>query len=155
MMNEFMKAAFEESIIGIERNEGGPFGAVIVNAGKIISRTHNSVIKDNDPTQHAEMAAIRSASKALGRFDLSDCDIYSSCEPCPMCLSAIFWARIKNIYYGCSRSDARDIGFDDELIYEVLKGAKKMPQTSMIQIDRDSCIESFEKWKNKTDKVNY
>jgi guanine deaminase len=154
-MNEFMKLASEEALDGMENNHGGPFGAVIVKDGMIVAKAHNCVIRDNDPTQHAEIAAIRLASKVLGRFDLSDCEIYTSCEPCPMCLSAIFWARMKKIFYGCTRNDAQKIGFDDNLIYEVLKGNTVMPETSMRQIDRDICLGSFEKWNEKKDRVEY
>jgi guanine deaminase len=154
-MNEFMKLAAEEALYGMKKNDGGPFGAVIVKDGVIISKAHNCVIKDNDPTQHAEIAAIRLASKTLCRFDLSDCEIYTSCEPCPMCLSAIFWARIKKIFYGCTREDAQKIGFDDNLIYEVLKGNIRMNDTIIDQLDRDICIVAFEKWNEKKDKTEY
>jgi len=117
-----MKIAIEEAQIGIMTGEGGPFGAVIIKNGNVISRTHNRVLQTNDPTAHAEINAIREATEKLGRFDLSDCEIYSSCEPCPMCFSAIHWAKMKKLYYGCTREDAAQIGFDDQFIYDVILG---------------------------------
>ena len=110
-MNEFMKIAIEEALQGMKNNDGGPFGAVIVRNGEIISMAHNEVVKTNDPTAHAEVTALRKASSLLGRFDLSDCEIYSSCEPCPMCFAAIHWAKIKKLYYGSTRHDAANIDF--------------------------------------------
>ena len=115
-MNEYMRIAIEEAEEGVRCDHGGPFGAVVVYNGKVIARGHNRVIATNDPTAHAEMEVIREAARKLGRFDLSDCEIYSSCEPCPMCFSAIHWAKMKNLYFGCSREDAADIGFDDNFI---------------------------------------
>src|SRR4030042_4218292 len=122
MRSEFMKAALREGRKGVLANEGGPFGAVIVKGSKIVSRAHNSVVKTNDPTAHAEILAIREASSKLRRFSLSDCEIYTSCEPCPMCLAAIHWARIPVLFFGCTRTDAAAIGFDDEFFYRVLRG---------------------------------
>ena len=120
-MNRFIEMANEEALTGSSVNDGGPFGAVITKAGKVISRGHNEVLKTNDPTAHAEMVAIRRAAQALGSYDLSGCEIHSSCEPCPMCLAAIYWARISKVYYGCTKEDAARIGFDDNAIYEYIK----------------------------------
>src|SRR5512136_691190 len=113
-MRKFMRMAIREAEKGMRRNEGGPFGAVIVKDGKVVARAHNRVIKTNDPTAHAEVVAIRKATAKLKRFDLSDCEIYASCEPCPMCFAAIHWAKMRTLYFGCSRKDAAAIGFDDK-----------------------------------------
>ncbi|HBQ64082.1 MAG TPA: hypothetical protein DD727_04000, partial [Clostridiales bacterium] len=117
-----MALAVEEARAGVSHMDGGPFGAVILKEGRVIAHAHNEVIKNSDPTAHAEMQAIRRAAAALGRFDLSDCEIVSTCEPCPMCLSAIYWARIRRMVYGCTREDAAALGFDDQRLYEVLEG---------------------------------
>lgn len=154
-MNEFMEIAIEEALSGMKSNAGGPFGAVIVRNGEIISRAHNEVVKTNDPTAHAEVTAIRKASSALGKFDLSDCVIYSSCEPCPMCFAAIHWAKIKKLYYGSTRQDAANIDFDDQYIYDVINGTAKELQVEVLQIDREESLEAFRKWKIKTDRVQY
>lgn len=154
-MNEFMKIAIEEALHGMKNNDGGPFGAVIVKNGQIISRAHNEVVKTNDPTAHAEVTALRKASSLLGRFDLSDCEIYSSCEPCPMCFAAIHWAKIKKLYYGSTRQDAANIDFDDQYIYDVINGTATELQVEVVQINREESLEPFLKWKGKTDKVQY
>jgi guanine deaminase len=154
-MNEFMKNAIDEALKGMICNEGGPFGAVIVRNGEIISSAHNEVVKTNDPTAHAEVTAIRKASSILGRFDLSDCEIYSSCEPCPMCFAAIHWAKIKKLYYGSTRFDAANIDFDDQYIYDVINGTATQLQVEVIQIDREESLEPFIEWKNKMDRVQY
>jgi guanine deaminase len=150
-----MKIAKKESEKGMRANEGGPFGAIIVRNEKIIAKGHNKVIKTNDPTAHAEVIAIREASKKLGRFDLSDCEIYSSCEPCPMCLAAIHWAKMRKLYFGCTRKDAKKIGFDDKFIYDVIKGTAKKKQVKSICIDRIDCLVPFEEWAKKSDKTRY
>lgn len=150
-----MKIAIEEALEGLKKNHGGPFGAVIVRNGKVIAKAHNEVIRKNDPTNHAEMMAIRKASAKLKRFDLSDCEIYSSCEPCPMCFSAIHWAKIKKLYYGCTEKDAAQIGFDDKFIYDVIKGTSKKKQVKLKQIDRKECLKPFKKWEEKENKVRY
>ena len=152
---EFIKTAIEEAFAGMRSNDGGPFGAVVVKNGKIIARGHNEVIKSNDPTAHAKIVAIRKASAILKRFDLSDCEIYSSCEPCPMCLAAIHWAKIESLFYGCSRHDAAEIGFDDNFIYEVIKGSATREQVKSIQLNRDQCLKPFQEWAAKADKTNY
>lgn len=152
---EFMKAAAKEAVEGVKKGHGGPFGAVIVKDNCIIARAHNEVIKNNDPTDHAEMLAIRSAAKMLGRFDLSDCILYTSCEPCPMCFSAIHWAKIKKVYYGCTREDAAGVGFDDKYIYDVIKGEAEHKKVEFLQQDRESCLKAFDEWEAREDKVNY
>lgn len=154
-MNEFMKIAIEEALHGMKNNEGGPFGAVVVRNGEVISRAHNEVVKTNDPTAHAEVVALRRASSLLGRFDLSDCEIYSSCEPCPMCFSAIHWAKIKKLYYGSTRQDAANIDFDDQYIYDVINGTAKVLQVEVLQINREESLEPFIEWKSKMDRVQY
>ena len=154
-MNEFMKIAIEEALHGMKHNEGGPFGAVVVRNGEVISKAHNEVVMTNDPTAHAEVVALRKASSALGRFDLSDCEIYSSCEPCPMCFSAIHWAKIKKLYYGSTREDAANIDFDDQYIYDVIKGTAKQLQVEVLQINREESLEPFREWKSKMDRVQY
>ena len=122
-MNSFMKLAKECAEKGVANNEGGPFGAVIIDSkNNLVSTGNNRVIIDNDPTAHAEMVAIRSACKKINSYDLSNMTLYTSCEPCPMCLSAIIWSNIKNVYFGCTKKDAGNIGFRDDLIYEYLKG---------------------------------
>jgi len=153
--NYFMRIALKEAEKGMEKGEGGPFGAVIVKDGEIISKAHNEVLKTNDPTAHAEMVAIRRASKKLGRFNLSDCDIYSTCEPCPMCFSAIHWAKIKKLYFICSKEEAAEIGFDDNYIYEVIRGEIKDKKLESIRMKDDFCHKLFEEWKQKTDKIEY
>lgn len=154
-MDKFMKEAVEEALKGVRENHGGPFGAVIVRNGEIISKAHNEVIKNNDPTDHAEMMAIREASKKLERFDLSDCELYTSCEPCPMCFAAIHWAKIKKVYYGCTREDAASIGFDDNYIYDVIKGVAKEKKVVLEQMGRDLGLKAFKQWEIKEDKVQY
>jgi len=147
--------AVEEAFSGIRKNEGGPFGAVILKNGRVVSKAHNRVLKTCDPTAHAEILAIRKASKRLGRFDLSECEIYSTCEPCPMCMAAILWSRIKKLYYGCTKEDAERIGFDDSRFYSVIdiKNDKKLLMKK--QIDRKSCIAPFMEWDAKPDKELY
>ena len=147
-MNYFMNQAVKEAFSGVEHNHGEPFGAVIVKDGKIISKAHNQVIKNNDPTAHAEMSAIKKASKKLGTFDLSGCEIYTTCMPCPMCLGAIKWANIKTVYYGASSRDADNIGFRDEEFYE-------KETLELKNIDRDECLKPFKAWSEKEDKTLY
>jgi guanine deaminase len=140
-----MNKAIKEAFKGIRNKEGGPFGAVIVRKGKVIARAHNLVLKSKDPTAHAEITAIRKASKKLNKFDLSDCEIYTSCYPCPMCLAAIYWAKIGKVYYGCSEEDAEKIGFDDKIINSIFRGKKK-GIIKMKQIERDECLKSFKEF---------
>ena len=152
---EYFEKAMEEAANGMKHDHGGPFGAVIVKDGEIISSAHNEVISSNDPTAHAEVLAIRRASKKLSRFDLSDCTIYSTCEPCPMCFSAIHWAKIKKLHYGCDHNDAAQIGFDDKFIYDVIRGISTEKQVKSIQEHREQCMELFKIWELKQNKVEY
>ena len=152
---QFMQEAIDLSFTGMANKEGGPFGAVVVRNNEIIGRGNNRVTKDNDPTSHAEINAIRDASKNIGSFQLTDCVVYTSCEPCPMCLAAIYWARVKKIYFGCSRIDAAAIGFDDDFIYEEIKKSKTHRSIEVEQISRVDAIEAFLEWENKIDKVKY
>ena len=151
---EFMRRAIQLSIESVKQG-GGPFGAVIVKEGKIIAEAANRVTLDNDPTAHAEVNAIRQAARSLGRFDLSGCDIYTSCEPCPMCLGAIYWAHLDHIYYGCNRRDAADAGFDDEFIYQELSLAPAERQKMMEVLLPDESLAAFRMWKEKKDKRRY
>ncbi len=146
-MNKWMQIAYNEATQGMLRDEGGPFGAVIVKDEKIISCAHNEVLKTKDSTAHAEMNAIRKACKALDSFDLSGCVLYTTCQPCPMCLGAIFWARIQTVYYGATEDDAARGGFDDKHFYELLKEKSKTP--FMKQIDHKENAELFELWLEK------
>ncbi|MFA5455014.1 MAG: nucleoside deaminase [Sulfurimonas sp.] len=147
-MNTFMHQAVKEAFVGVQQNHGGPFGAVVVKEGKILSKAHNKVLKNNDPTAHAEINAIKKASKKLGTFDLSGCEIYTTCMPCPMCLGAIKWANIKTVYYGALSKDADAIGFRDLEFYE--KEALELKN-----IDREECLKPFEAWSAKEDKILY
>ncbi len=151
----FMEAAIREGLRGVERGDGGPFGAVLVKDGRIVSRGHNRVVKTHDPTAHAEVQAIRAASRRLGRFDLSDCTLYSTCEPCPMCLAAAYWAKIRKLYFGCTRNDAARIGFDDSYIYRVIQGKVRRPRLRSQELEREACLELFESWRQKKDRVLY
>jgi len=155
MNEEFMQAAIAESKRGMDQNEGGPFGAVIVKDGKIIGRGNNKVTSDNDPTAHAEISAIRNACKKIANFDLSGCEIYTSCEPCPMCLAAIYWARIDVIYYANTKKDAADINFDDAFFYEELDKPIEKRSIPMKQMMRKEAITVFQAWANKEDKTPY
>ena len=152
---KFMDIAIEEAKKGIEKRDGGPFGAVIVKDGKVIATGHNEVICSHDPTAHAEMVVIRKASKVLERFDLSDCELYTTCEPCPMCFGAIHWAKIKKVYYGATRHDAKEIGFDVEYIYEVLSNKIKDKNLSMENAERDNCLEIFKVYEKDEKKELY
>lgn len=154
-MNDYLQSAIREAQRGMQRNHGGPFGAVIVRDGRIIARGHNMVLKSNDPTAHAEVVAIRRASTRLGRFDLHDCEIWSTCEPCPMCFAAIHWAKIPTLYYGCTHEDAARIGFDDAYIYAVIRGQAGVQHVDSRQLGRDLCLPLFAEWRAKTDKQSY
>lgn len=153
-MNKFMNIAKQNAERGIKEKEGGPFGAVIVDKDeKIIANGNNQVLKQNDPTAHAEMVAIRNACKKLEKYDLSGYTLYTSCEPCPMCLSAIIWSNIKEVYYGCTKKDAGEIGFRDDAIYDYLKDENN-DLINLEEMDRDECIKTFEEYK-KQDGVIY
>lgn len=155
MNSEFMQRAIHLAEEGMNRNDGGPFGCVIVKDGKIIAEGNNQVTSSNDPTAHAEVVAIRNACKSLGDFQLTGCDLYTSCEPCPMCLGAIYWARPDRVFYACTRNDAADAGFDDEFIYEELDISPDDRKIPMIPMDRESSLGVFSKWKVKGDKTDY
>ena len=152
--NKFMLRAIELSISSAE-NTGGPFGCVIVKDDKIIAEGSNKVTFSNDPTAHAEIVAIREACKKLNTFNLSGCDLYASCEPCPMCLSAIYWSHVDNIFYANTREDAKKINFDDSLIYSEISKKNEDRKIPIKQMLRDEALKAFEIWNKKTDKIEY
>jgi len=154
MKNEFMKRAIELSIESVN-NGGGPFGCVIVKDEKIVSEGSNKVTSTNDPTAHGEIVAIREACKKINNFSLKGLELYSTCEPCPMCLSAIYWARIDKIYYANTRKDAQKIDFDDSLIYSEFQKDIDKRKIPTIQMMRNEALKAFELWDKKTDKVKY
>jgi len=149
-----MALAVAQAYLGMRKNRGGPFGAVIVRNGRMIARGHNQVIGTNDPTAHAEIVAIRRASARLKRFDLTGCEIYSTCEPCPMCLAAIAWAKIRTVYYGCNRGDAEKIGFRDKAFYDLLE-KRARGAIKRVRIGRRECLGPFREWERKKDKIRY
>ncbi|MDR2823754.1 MAG: nucleoside deaminase [Prevotellaceae bacterium] len=151
---KYMRTAIKLSVENVY-DRGGPFAAIIVKDGEIIARGRNRVTVDNDPTAHAEVSAIRAAAKRLGTFDLSGCEIFTSCEPCPMCLGAIYWAHLDKIYYGNTKTDAARIGFDDSFIYDELEKPLEERSIKTIQLLGDEAIEGFEAWERKTDKIEY
>ena len=155
MNGKFMREAIRLSIQMMQRGQGGPFGAVVVRKGKIVGRGSNQVTSANDPTAHAEIVAIREACKRLKTFQLDDCDLYTSCEPCPMCLSAIYWARLGNVFYGNTRQDAARIDFDDDLIYREVALPIGKRTLKMKQLLHDEALAAFTEWQRKTDKVLY
>ena len=152
---KFMNEAIALSHSGCMNNEGGPFGCVIVKEDKIVGRGNNKVICNNDPTAHAEIIAIRDACKNLDSFQLEGCEIYTSCEPCPMCLGAIYWARPKVVYYANSRRDAADIGFDDSMIYNEMGLELEKRKIPIVALEKDDAMKVFEQWVNKNDKTLY
>ncbi len=152
---KFMQEAVALSKKGMEAGEGGPFGCVIVKGDKIVGRGNNKVTVTNDPTAHAEVVAIRDACNTLGAFQLDDCEVYTSCEPCPMCLGAIYWARPKKIYYANHREDAAAIGFDDSMIYEEIAKPLNSRKIPIVSIGRSGAIKVFEEWKIKGNKTLY
>lgn len=151
----FMQEAIALSLNGMKQNEGGPFGCVIVKGDEIVGRGNNKVTSSNDPTAHAEIVAIRDACKNLNTFQLDDCEVYTSCEPCPMCLGAIYWARPKVIYFANTRQDAADIGFDDSMIYEEMNTGIEKRKIPIIKIGRESALKIFGAWTNKPNKTKY
>ena len=155
MNGKFMREAIRLSIQMMRRGQGGPFGAVVVRRGKIVGRGSNQVTSTNDPTAHAEIVAIRAACKRLKTFQLDDCDLYTSCEPCPMCLSAIYWARLGHVFYGNTRQDAARIAFDDDLIYREVALPIGKRTLKMKQLLHDEALAAFVEWQQKTDKVLY
>lgn len=158
-MKEFMDVAIELSNENFEKGYGGPFGACIVKDGKIVGKGFNMVIKTSDPTAHAEVVAIRDACSNLKTHDLSGCEIYTSCYPCPMCLSAIIWSNIKTVYYGNTKEDAAHIGFRDDFIYEYIESLSKGIQNNEIlnlkSMNREEAIKAFEKYMEDKDKITY
>lgn len=155
-MNEYMKVAKELANDNLITNAGGPFGACIVKNGKIIGKGSNNVLKNNDPTAHAEVMAIRDACKNINSYDLSGCELYTSCYPCPMCLAAIIWSNIKTVYYGNTQQDAADIGFRDDFIYKYIQN--NMKDNNILELksmNRNETIEEFHKFANKKDKTIY
>jgi len=152
-MNNLMEEAFKEARKGMESNDGGPFGAAIVREGKVVASGHNEVLLTNDPTAHAEMIAIRKASNILGRFDLSDCILYTTCYPCPMCMSAIFWARIPTVYYASSMNDAAEGGFDDRIFYEMIRNPEASLDLRPIDAEKGKVL--FTQWLDKDNRTLY
>ena len=155
MNGKFMREAIRLSIQMMRRGKGGPFGAVVVRDGKIVGRGCNQVTSANDPTAHAEIVAIREACKRLKTFQLDDCDLYTSCEPCPMCLSAIYWARLGHVFYANTRQDAARINFDDDFIYREVGLPIRKRALKMKQLLRDEALAAFAEWQRKTDKILY
>ncbi len=153
MADRFMRAAIDEARDGIRHGEGGPFGAVIVKDGKIVGRGHNRVLLKKDPTCHGETEAIRSACAELDTYDLNGCEIYTTAEPCPMCLGAIMWANIGKVYYGCGRLDTEKIGFRDNKFYDFLDGRGDVLDIS--ELDRDECMNVFDEYSANDDKKIY
>lgn len=151
----FMSRAIELSLENVHSGRGGPFGAVIVKDGKIVAEGTNCVTSTNDPTAHAEIVAIRAASRALGHFELTGCDIYTTCEPCPMCLGAIYWARPGRVFYANFASDAAAIGFDDAHIYSEFQLPPSKRQIPMIPLLREEALKAFRAWEEKPDKAPY
>ena len=152
--SKFMLRAIELSIQSAN-SKGGPFGAVIVKDNQIISEGYNQVTVNNDPTAHAEIVAIRNACKKLGNFFLKGCDLFTSCEPCPMCLSAIYWSHVDNVFYANTRMDAANIDFDDSLIYSEIKKDINERKIKMSQMNREEALEAFKIWQTKEDKIKY
>ena len=150
-----MLEAIRQSFSGMRSGQGGPFGTVVVKDGKIIGKGYNQVTTTNDPTAHAEIVAIRMACKQLNSFQLTDCEIYTSCEPCPMCMGAIYWARPSKVYYANTKVDAADAGFDDQFIEEELLISPSQRKIPMIPLMRSEAIKAFDEWKEKNDRIDY
>ena len=154
-MNPFLSAAIELAREGMRKNLGGPFGAVVVKDGQIVGRGNNQVTSTNDPTAHAEILAIRDACRHLRTFSLAGCEIYASCEPCPMCLAAIYWARIDRVYYGCTCADAAAIDFSDQMIRDELALPSDARTVQLIPLTSEDARTVFAEWRTKTDKIPY
>jgi guanine deaminase len=150
-----MKRAIELALEGVRTNQGGPFGAVVVKGGTIIGEGCNRVLATNDPTAHAEVVAIRAASAHLGSFQLRGCELWTTCEPCPMCLAAAFWARVDKVHYACTSVDAARAGFDDRALYEELARAHGERTLPIAQVMRDEALGTFQAWLDKADRVAY
>lgn len=152
---KFMLEAIRLAQNGVDADVGGPFGAVVVKANEIVGRGWNQVTSSNDPTAHAEIMAIREACKNLDSFQLDGCVLFTSCEPCPMCLGAIYWARPERIYYACDRKDAAKVGFDDQFIYDEVARDVRDRKIETINLLRDEALAVFENWEKKSDKIEY
>lgn len=155
MKNQFMSEAIRLSRVKMQAGQGGPFGAVLVRRGQIISRGWNQVLASNDPTAHAEVMAIRAACRKLRRFHLADCELYTSCEPCPMCLAAIYWAQLRRVYFANTRRDAARIGFSDDLIYREISRPLPKRRIPMRPLMRAEAAPAFQAWADKADKIGY
>src|SRR6201981_3219838 len=155
MNNAFMTRAIQLSIEAVQSGRGGPFGAVIVNQGKIVAEAANQVTSTNDPTAHAEVLAIRRACEVLGCFELKDCELYTSCEPCPMCLGAIYWTRLSRVYFGSLAADASRAGFDDSFIYREIAQPHAERGIPMFQMMREESLAAFRAWQDQPDKIQY
>ncbi len=155
MENGFMRRAIELSIANVRSGKGGPFAALVVKDGRIVGVGTNLVTSTFDPTAHAEVVAIREACRALAQFQLTGCEIYTSCEPCPMCMGAIYWARPAKVYFGNTHADAARIGFDDSFIYQQLKVKAQERAIPMVQLMREEALGAFEEWERKADRIPY
>ncbi|TAN10918.1 MAG: nucleoside deaminase [Chitinophagaceae bacterium] len=153
--SDFMQIAIDLSKKGMEEGRGGPFGAIVVKDDEIIGKGYNNVLATNDPTAHAEIMAIREACKNLNSFQLEGCEMYTSCEPCPMCLGAIYWARPDKVYYANTRKDAADAGFDDSVIYTEISLPVSKRRIPMYQLSHKEALEAFREWGKKENKINY
>jgi tRNA(Arg) A34 adenosine deaminase TadA len=155
MHSSFMARAIKLSLRNVKDGDGGPFAAVVVKNGKIIAEGTNRVTSASDPTAHAEIVAIRAACKKLRNFELKGCEIYTTCEPCPMCLGAIYWARPARVYFACTAEDASKAGFDDEFIYREIPRPHAKRKIPMVSLMREEALEAFRAWEKKQDKINY
>jgi guanine deaminase len=155
MENPFMTRAIELAVENVRSGNGGPFGAVVVRDGRMVGEGANCVTATNDPTAHAEIVAIRKACERLGVFELRDCELYTSCEPCPMCLGAIYWARPASVFFGCTADDAAKAGFDDSLIYQEIPRPHSQRRIPMRQLMRDEALETFRAWERQPNKTPY
>jgi len=155
MSNSFMQEAIQRAVDNVRSGRGGPFGAIVVRDGRVIAAGTNLVTSANDPTAHAEINAIRQACRALGAFQLTGCEIYTSCEPCPMCLGAIYWARPDRVYFAATASDAADAGFDDSFIYQELKHPHRERKIPFEPLMRESGLDPFREWMRKNDRIRY
>jgi guanine deaminase len=155
MPNAFMQEAIRCAVENVRAGSGGPFGAVVVKDGRIVATGANAVTTVNDPTAHAEIVAIREACRVLGTFQLTGCEIYTSCEPCPMCMGAIYWARPDRVYFGATASDAAAAGFDDSFIYDELKRTHTEREIPLESLMREDALEAFREWQRKDNRVRY
>lgn len=151
----FLAQAIQLALEGMSSNEGGPFGAIVVKDGQVVGRGNNRVTSSKDPTAHAEVVAIRDACTRLNSFQLTDCVLYTSCEPCPMCLGAIYWARPKAVYFACTKDDAAAAGFDDSFIYQELDKTHTERKIPMFQRQREAALRVFTAWQSKNDRIDY